>query len=80
MTKYMGVEVEDFDPDDPHCFMCEQHLDEELPVVILLLTRHSTGERKAVVSCLRCAVKDDDVRSILSGQPHTHAQHKDYLN
>jgi hypothetical protein len=78
MTRYDGIEVEDFDPNDPHCFMCEQHLDEELPVVILMLVHQVTGERKAVVSCLGCAIKDPAVASII--RDHRTHEHKDYLN
>jgi len=80
MTTFEGIEVEDFDPNDPHCFMCEQHLDEELPIVILILSHQETGERKAVVSCLRCAVRDQQVRSIITDHAHPPTQHKDYLN
>jgi len=79
MARYDGIEVEDFDPNDPHCYLCEQHLDEELPVVILMLVHEVTGERKAVVSCLRCAVRDEKVRSIIIDHRHP-PKHKDYLN
>jgi len=82
MARYMGVEVEDFDPDDPHCFNCDNHLDVESPVVIVLLTHAVTGERKGVALCLPCALRDSDVRANLKDH-RDHAgpvQHKDYLN
>jgi len=80
MAQYDGIEVEDFDPEDPHCFLCEQHLNEELPIVILMLVHKDTGERKAVVSCMGCALRDREVGSMIRHGLHSPTQHKDYLN
>jgi len=78
MVRYQGVEVEDFDPRDPHCFICEDHLDGEEPIVMLLLTHETTGLKKAVVTCMTCALKDAQVASIM--RDHRAFERKDLIN
>ena len=48
------------------------------PSLLEDLEHQVTGERKAVVSCLGCAIKDPAVASII--RDHRTHEDKDYLN
>jgi hypothetical protein len=68
-----------FNPSDPHCIVCDGHIDTDEDFVLTGMV-NPAGDRIAVVAHVECAMSDNQMMDALTRRMGSAVPQSDYLN